>query len=297
MAALVLPGAISPICIFCDNQGVIAHSNSLRRGLPDKQAQSDLIHLLKSLVSSNGVHTHWEWVEGNAVESRGWRQCTLAKKLNYYANKFAELAFQSAISGSNIISGNYPLKLISVLTSGMRVMGLPCLALEKHRGYKIARDLYSNKQIVHETNFHLIWWEGIKAVMDDYPRMYQVWITKHVLEFCGTNMQIYYRHKGAHNPKCGCCNIEDEYTTHINRCLDPGRTEMFCTLVQDLTKWMQSTLQHQGVVQMVEDYLLFRNKKWMQDCSRVEEAGLRSLAIASNRLCWDCFLERHIARE
>jgi hypothetical protein len=109
-----------------------------------------------------------------------------------------------------------PIKPISVLTSETRVMVSPCLALEKYWGYKIARDLYSNKQIVHETNFYLVWWEGIKAVMDDYPRMYQVWITKHVLEFCGTNVQMYYRHKGTHNLKCGCYNVEDEHTTHIN---------------------------------------------------------------------------------
>jgi hypothetical protein len=48
---------------------------------------------------------------------------------------------------------------------------------------------------------------------------------------------------------------------------------------------------------MVEDYLLSCDKKWMQDCSWVEEAGLHSLAIASNRVHWDCFLEGRIARE
>ncbi len=154
-------------------------------------------------------------VEGHAVESRGWHQCTLAKILNYYANKLAKLALQSAISGGNIISGNYPLEPISGLTSGMRVTRLPCLALEKNWGCKIAQDLYSNKQIVHETDSHLVWWEGTKAVMGDYPRMYQVWITEHVSEFCGTNLQMYYKHKSAHNPKCGCYNVEDEHTTHI----------------------------------------------------------------------------------
>jgi hypothetical protein len=160
----------------------------------------------------------------------------LPNKLNYYADELAKLALQSAISGGNIISGNYPLEPISILTSGTRVTGSPHLALEKHWAYKIAQSLYSNNQIIHETHFHLVWWEGIKAVMDDYPRMYQVWITKHVSEFCGTNVQMYYRHNSAHNPKCGCCNVEDEHTIHVNKCLDPGCSKMFCTLVQDLGK-------------------------------------------------------------
>jgi hypothetical protein len=54
------------------------------------------------------------------------------KKMNYYIDELPNLALQSAISGGNIIGGNYPLKSISILTSGMRVTGSPCLALEKH---------------------------------------------------------------------------------------------------------------------------------------------------------------------
>jgi hypothetical protein len=73
--------------------------------------------------------------------------------------------------------------------SGTRVTGSPRLALEKHWGYKIAQDLFNDKQIVHNTNFHLIWWDGIKAVIDEYPKMYQVWITKHV-SFCPTYSAI-----------------------------------------------------------------------------------------------------------
>ncbi len=57
-AAVDLQGTISSVCIFCDNQGVIAHGNSLQMVLPDKQAQSDLIYLLKSFVSSDGVWMH-----------------------------------------------------------------------------------------------------------------------------------------------------------------------------------------------------------------------------------------------
>jgi hypothetical protein len=117
--------------------------------------------------------------------------------------------------------------------------------------------------------------------MEDYPKMYQIWITKHVSEFCGSNVQMYYQHQGAHNPKCGCCSIEDEHTTHINQCLDPGQTELFRLTVQELTGWMQLTLQHQGVVQMIDDYLLSQDVKWMQDCILVEDARLCLLAITS----------------
>jgi hypothetical protein len=56
-----------------------------------------------------------------------------------------------------------------------------------------------------------------------------------------------------------------------------------------------STLCHQGVVLMIEDYLFSLDGKWMQDCIVAEDAGLRALAIASNRLQWDSFLKGRIA--
>jgi hypothetical protein len=101
---------------------------------------------------------------------------------------------QNKLHAEQNIRAPYPLKQIIVLLSGTRVTGLPWLALEKHWGYKIAWDLYSEKQIIPESNFHLVWWEGIKVVMEDYPKMYQVWITKHVSKYCGINVQIYYQH-------------------------------------------------------------------------------------------------------
>jgi hypothetical protein len=59
VAAADLPGILGLVCLYCDNQGVIAHGNLLQKVLPDKQAQSDFILLLKYLVDSNTLQTHW----------------------------------------------------------------------------------------------------------------------------------------------------------------------------------------------------------------------------------------------
>ncbi len=68
--------------------------------------------------------------------------------MNYYADELAKYALLSAILGSHVITGDYSLEPIIVLLSRTRVTGLPWLALEKHWGYKIARDLYNEKQII-----------------------------------------------------------------------------------------------------------------------------------------------------
>ncbi len=42
---------------------------------------------------------------------------------------------------------------------------------------------------------------------------------------------------------------------------------------------------------MVEDYLLSRDGKWLQNCIGVKDPGLRIVAMESNRLRWDSFVE------
>jgi hypothetical protein len=138
-AAADLPGVLGLVCLYCDSHGVIAHGNLLRKVLLDKQAQSNLIFLLKYLVGSITLQPHWVWVKGHVVKSRGWQQCSLAKKMNYYADELAKHALLSAISGGHVIARDYPLKPIKVLLSGTKVTWSPWLALEKHWGIRLPR--------------------------------------------------------------------------------------------------------------------------------------------------------------
>jgi hypothetical protein len=73
-------GIVPPIptaILYCDNRRVISHSNSPLTALSKKQKQADLIRLIKFLSSSNTCSSSWVWVEGHAVERKGWRICTL----------------------------------------------------------------------------------------------------------------------------------------------------------------------------------------------------------------------------
>ncbi len=53
-----LPGVLGLVCLYSNNQGVIAHRNLWQKVLSDKQAQSNLILLLKYLVGSNTFWSH-----------------------------------------------------------------------------------------------------------------------------------------------------------------------------------------------------------------------------------------------
>jgi hypothetical protein len=108
-------GIVPPIpttILYCDNRGVISHSNSPLTALPEKQKQADLIRLIKFLSSSNTCSSLWEWIKGHAVECKGLRNCTLPKRLNNQADKLAKDALISAISGGSMIEGDLPFKVV-----------------------------------------------------------------------------------------------------------------------------------------------------------------------------------------
>jgi hypothetical protein len=214
MALLIIRAAgigltgISPV-LHCDNRGVVTHGNKSCSALPQKQEQADLIRSIKYLVVTNLGSARWEWVEGHAIEKKGWAQSTLPERLTDQADKLAKGVLEAVIAGGAITEGDLPLKILRLSVAGVRVTGSPRIVLETAWGYQAAKALFDAKDLVREENFHLVWWAGMGAAMAQYPKMYRVWITEHVSDFCGNNVQLYFRSNGNCSPKCESCGVED----------------------------------------------------------------------------------------
>jgi hypothetical protein len=172
--------------------------------------------------------------------------------MNNQANTLAKKSLLHAISGGDILQGDFPFELVKIKVSGIRVSGFSRQALKMDWGYRAAQFLFSDKDIICKEDYHLVWWGGLGATMATYPKMYWVWLTKHVLDFCGNNVQLYYWSKGTHSPKCEFCFVHNEFTMHIARCQDPGWESMFRITVQEIKEWMVKTLGDIRVALMVE---------------------------------------------
>ncbi len=91
----------------------------------EKQQQADLIRLVKHLASTNKCRAVWEWVEGHAVKSKGWENCSLPEWLNHQADLLAKAALMSGLEGGSIMEGDFPFKPVRFKLSGNRVSGSP----------------------------------------------------------------------------------------------------------------------------------------------------------------------------
>ena len=170
---------------------------------------------MKLLSSTGKFQPKLEWVEGHAVERKGWSNCTLAERLNHQADILAKESLVSAIARGSLMEGDFPFEPTRFKLSGTTVCSSPRQSLEKDWGYRTAQTLYAEKNIVQKEDFHLVWWDGLDRAMAGYPKSYRVRLTKHVSEFCGNNVQLYYWSRGTQSPKCNFCKTEDEYHSYL----------------------------------------------------------------------------------
>ena len=76
----------------------------------------------------------------------------------------------------------------------------------------------------------------------------------------------------------------DKYTTHICRCRDPGRVQMFQISVQEVVDWMSKTLCRTDIALAISTYLLGRGLVKMVNCINNGDAPLLALARSTDLL-------------
>jgi hypothetical protein len=73
-----------------------------------------------------------EWVEGHAVERKGWRNSTTPVHINDQADKLAKAALLHAMAGGSAYEGDFLFKMATIKLTGKWVSSSPRQALEEH---------------------------------------------------------------------------------------------------------------------------------------------------------------------
>ena len=123
--------------------------------------------------------------------------------------------------------------------------------------------------------------------------MFQVFVTKQTSRFCGTNRQL-SRYDPLVSNTCPSCGQNDEPSSHITRCPDPGRRQMWTHSVSEMSNWLARTVANIPFRYMITEYLQNQGSKQMMECSQALP-HLQFLAAHHNRLGWDNFVEGRIS--
>ena len=162
--------AFKEVIVDCDNKGVVLHGNSPRRPLKEKQAQADGLRCFKQLINEQRAEIKMEWVPSHQDDEKPWNKCTLKERMNIKVDRLAKAALLSAIQHHDYMESGFPGEHITVAADGVKVTGSLKLAIGRSHGSKVAQQLYEEESILAHDDFSLVWWDGVEAVMQRYPK-------------------------------------------------------------------------------------------------------------------------------
>jgi hypothetical protein len=291
-ASSLLSGDAHPAVVACDNMGVVIHGNNRHQSLREAQAQADIIRCFCDILAKLPFPIVYEHVYGHQDKTIPWDSLSLLQQLNCIADQLAKEALWRAFASGRYISSNFPFESFRIIINGSKVTSSIRDTLYKSWGHKAAKDLFEQRKIVSSQNFDLICWDAVSEAMLIYPRMFRVFVTKMVSHFCGTNLQL-FRYGESESHSCPSCGLPEESSSHITRCKDPGRSQMFDESADLFLDWLYETHMDSDLVKCIDAYLQSRGDVPMCDIA-ASFPQYSTIASDIDVLGWECFLEGRI---
>jgi hypothetical protein len=119
----------------------------------------------------------------------------------------------------------FPLKPIEVFIKGAKLSSDTGQQIRFHVHCQLAKAMFLRKKILSGKGFNKIGWDSVHATLHLVLRLFQVWVSKHVLGIAGT--MKFLLHQDDRKPLCPSCLSCEEICSHITLCLEIGRTTAF----------------------------------------------------------------------
>jgi len=145
-------------------------------------------------------------------------------------------------------------------------------------------------------------WPAVNAALHSVPKLFQLWVSKHVLKIAGTKKFLAYQEldQSKKDPWCPSCKGCIEDCDHILLCQEEGRTAAFKELAGTFTKWLHESDTEEDLAECLTKYITGRGVRSRYECaSSVEEASPSLLAFAKSQdvIGWNKFMLGMISKE
>ena len=122
-------------------------------------------------------------------------------------------------------------------------------------GKEQAKEFYADQAIMDPKTFDPVNWEDLQDSLALRPKMYQLWLGKQCLGYCGTGKMPRRWDKTA-NSSCPNCGIQKENADNLNRCPNKDQRLMLIKCMKDTKKWMADNHTHPELIEWVPKYPL-----------------------------------------
>ena len=273
--------------IHCDNKGALHQASTKRKRVRPRTKHADLIRNLRHIKASHSFEVVYMHVKAHLDDHFAWNELTVIQQLNVHCDHLAKQAVQDWISHPSTrhsIDQLLPREQAAVFVVGGKQTSDTAAAIRFELGKIEARRFFTRPvRIKNNTNMGGLGWQGrrfdcidwntLDAVLASKPMTYRVWLAKQTIGVCGTRCNV-ARYQGLNDDRCPNCLVGPERSTHLNLCLEDGRSLLFREAVTELEDWMGKMEQTDAELRyFLAKFLHFRGERSM--CS----LGQMSVAV------------------
>jgi len=293
--------------IHCDNKGALLQASTKRKRVRPRTKHADLIRNIRHIKASHAFDIQYIHVKAHQDEHFTWDELTLFQQLNVHCDLLAKQAIQDAISNpiQQVTEHQLlPREQAAIFVSGQKQTSDLAKSLRFALGLIDAKKFFTRPiRLRNESNigglgwssrrFDIIDWHTLTMVLESKPAMYGVWLAKQTVGVCATRRQM-ARNGGLSDDRCPNCLLGPERSSHLNLCLDEGRSLLFNDNVDELDNWMiKNEKTDRELRYWLSTYLRFRGERTM--CSLgIRSTVIQEIAEDIDLIGWTDFLHGRI---
>ena len=112
--------------------------------------------------------------------------------MNDLVNRLEDVAYHRSIQLQHFIDSDFPSEKLRLKRNRKKVTSNLLRELNKLTVEQTAMKYFAESGRLSRENFKIVLWDGMERFTKSYPKMYQVWLIKHVSGCCDTNTQMSY---------------------------------------------------------------------------------------------------------
>ena len=301
-----VPAGKAKLC--CDNAGALHKSRERRRRIPTGSAHADVLRALRNITTKALPSIIYEWVPSHQDDLKSWAALTTEQQLNCVCDSLAKSAVQDSLHCLDpwMRPQTLPGELAAVVLDGVKQTGDVADGVRFALGLTEARRFYTAPRGRRDSagrwpkdsglgwspvSFDAVDWRMLALTLDSKPKMYQLWLTKQVTGFCGTQSMMAHwdDERDGKCPNCGA----PETSEHLTLCRSPVRVSLFEDMTHDLASWLSSAFAHDELATWVPEYILARGTRRLSSFGPLS-SEMKHVARQQDLIPWRGFMEGRV---
>jgi hypothetical protein len=295
----VSPGLASRVKIYSYCLGALGRTAELPPyRIPTRCKHFNVLKMI--LVNCGGLLFHQEYIHVDAHQDdlKRWEDLLREAQLNAACDAGAKAMLQSQDITNLPQQDPFPLEPLCLFVEGTKMTSDTWAHIRYVAGRQVARTFFHEMSRMLTDAFDEVDWSQMHWTLnEEVPRLFQVCLSKQVMNLAATNKNLGQRHRDGWSNKCPCCTLPVETAEHVILCPEEGRVEVFMRSSELLKRWLYDANTDPELVECIVEYVQGKGQELMEEIVWGAPERFNAMGQSQDKIGWQQFLEGMISKE